>query len=129
MITCDDKIGHLFDFYRERFIPAYADLVGYVGGKPLQVSNELDNVLSHLAQCYNPNFDDAKKNENVDKALNHLTRVTLDCYKLLWVDINKILVTVAEDSKRGFSLTALNQILCNSIMNSKTKHRLPDKWK
>ncbi|NMX22201.1 hypothetical protein C5S30_07260 [ANME-1 cluster archaeon GoMg4] len=90
-------IDELFAFYREEFIPAYSDLVGYIGDKPQQMLIELENVLSHISQQFNPETDAQTKDKNVDKAYNHLVRVTLDCYKLLWVNLYEQLKRIEED--------------------------------
>lgn len=99
--TLDD----LFDFYRNTFVPAYADLVGYVGNKPAQTLIELENTLGHIAQYYNPNLETIKKEENLKKAYSHLIRNTLDCYKSLWVEMNKDLKKINDDvDARAFVL-------------------------
>jgi hypothetical protein len=95
----------LFAFYRTEFIPAYSELVGYIGDKPQQVLIELENAVSHISQVFNPEATQQEKDENIEKAYNHLLRVTLDCYKLLWVSIHDQLKIIEGDqSKRKFGL-------------------------
>ena len=95
----------LFAFYRTEFIPAYSDLVGYIGDKPQQVLIELENAVSHISQVFNPEATQQEKDNNIEKAYNHLLRVTLDCYKLLWVSIHDQLKIIEGDqSKRKFGL-------------------------
>jgi hypothetical protein len=95
----------LFAFYRNEFIPAYSDLVGYIGDKPLQILIELENAVSHISQVFNPEATQQEKDKNIEKAYNHLLRVTLDCYKLLWVSIHDQLKIIEGDkSKRKFGL-------------------------
>lgn len=81
------EIDDVSKFYRDIFLPAYADLISYIVEKPEQISFELEAALSHIAQSYNPDINDTKKKENIQKAMGHLERATLDCYKLLWVEI------------------------------------------
>ncbi len=90
-------IDELFEFYKEEFVPAYSDLVGYIGDKPQQVLIELENVLSHLSQVFNPEVTPQKKSENLQKANDHLFRVTLDCYKLLWINMHDQLKRIEDD--------------------------------
>jgi len=98
-------IDELFEFYKKEFIPAYSDLVGYIGDKPQQVLIELENVLSHLSQLFNPDVTPEKKSVNLQKANDHLFRVTLDCYKLLWINIHDQLKRIeGDDSVRKLGL-------------------------
>ncbi len=90
-------IDELFGFYKGEFVPAYSDLVGYIGDKPQQVLIELENVLSHLSQLFNPEVTPQKKSENPQKAYDHLFRVTLDCYKLLWIKMHDQLKRIEDD--------------------------------
>ncbi len=96
---------NLFEFYRDVFLPAYSDFVGFTAKKPMQVLNELENTLAHLAQYYNPALNDIEKEENVRKSCDHLTRVTLDLYKLLWVEMHRELeLFYLDEKKRTFAL-------------------------
>ena len=98
-------IGQLFEFYKKEFIPAYSDLVGYIGDKPQQVLIELENVLSHLSQLFNLEVTPKEKSVNLQKANDHLFRVTLDCYKLLWINIHDQLKRIeGDDSVRKLGL-------------------------
>jgi len=98
-------VDELFEFYKKEFIPAYSDLVGYIGDKPQQVLIELENVLSHLSQLFNPEVTPEKKSVNLQKANDHLFRVTLDCYKLLWINIHDQLKRIeGDDSVRKLGL-------------------------
>jgi len=98
-------VDELFEFYKKEFIPAYSDLVGYIGDKPQQVLIELENVLSHLSQLFNPEVTPQEKSVNLQKANDHLFRVTLDCYKLLWINIHDQLKRIeGDDSVRKLGL-------------------------
>ncbi len=78
-------IADVFKFYREEFVPAYSDLVTFIGEKPEQILVEIENTLSHISQYFNPRISEMDKNKNVEKSYNHLVRATLDCYKLICV--------------------------------------------
>ncbi|MBA5942082.1 MAG: hypothetical protein H0M93_01955 [Methanophagales archaeon] len=98
-------IDEIFAFYRCEFIPAYSDLVGYIGDKPRQVLIELENVLSHLSQNFNPKVDQKDKAKNLQMAYDHFVRATLDCYKLLWVNLHDQLKMIeADESVRKLGL-------------------------
>jgi len=92
------KLDDVFKFYREYFVPAYSDLVALLNAKPEQIVTEIENTLSHVAQCFNPELPDSKKEENVIKAYNHLVRASLDCYKLLCVALMKKIEKIYGDS-------------------------------
>lgn len=81
------SIKDVIEYYRSTFVPAYADLVSTTGNKPHQVLVEIENFNSHLIQCLqHPDTDLGKR--NISRALTHLQRGTLDCYKLIFVELN-----------------------------------------
>ena len=90
-------IEEVFEFYRTEFVPAYSDLVGYIGDKPLQMVIELENTFAHISQYFNNELNIQEKDKNLEKAYDHLVRVTLDCYKLLWVTMHGELETIEKD--------------------------------
>ena len=90
-------IEEVFEFYRTEFVPAYSDLVGYIGDKPLQMVIELENTFAHISQYFNPELNIQNKDKNLAKAYDHLVRVTLDCYKLLWVTVHEELEAIEKD--------------------------------
>ncbi len=90
-------VEEVFEFYRTEFVPAYSDLVGYIGDKPCQMVIELENTFAHISQYFNPELDIQDKDKNLAKAYDHLVRVTLDCYKLLWVNIHEELEVIEKD--------------------------------
>ena len=95
----------VFEFYRTEFVPAYSDLVGYIGDKPRQMMIELENTFAHISQYFNPELDIQDKDKNLAKAYDHLVRATLDCYKLLWVTMHEQLKDIEKDeSKRKLGL-------------------------
>lgn len=60
-----------------------------------------------MAQNYNPSLSPEDKKENLIKAKSHLMRLTLDCYKLLWV-------VLEEDLKRVYD-NSLARIFCVNL--------------
>ena len=79
MITDNQAV---FRYYREQFLPIYADLVAMRGEKFNAINNEIANAFSHLASA---NSKDTFDQVNAEKALNHLQQGTLDAAKLLWL--------------------------------------------
>ncbi len=100
-----DSIDDLFKFYREEFLPAYSDLVGYIADKPTLLLTQIESTFTHIAQYFNPQLNESLKSENLHKAKTHLIRVTLDCYKLLWASMHSDLKKIEKDKyKRKFAL-------------------------
>ena len=98
-------IEEVFEFYRTEFVPAYSDLVGYIGNKPQQLVIELENTFTHTSQYFNPELNIQDRDKNLAKAYDHLVRATLDCYKLLWVTMHEQLKAIEEDkAKRKLGL-------------------------
>lgn len=97
--------NEIFEFYRTEFVPAYSDLVGYIGDKPQQILIELENTLAHISQFFNHELDHQDENINLEKAHDHLVRATLDCYKLLWVHIyDQLKIIEKNESNRKLGL-------------------------
>ena len=91
----------VFVLYRERFIPIYSDFVSLTAIKPKQILIEQENVLAHLSQAQNPNIDPQLQKDNLEKARNHMIRVTLDLHKLVWAETKEKLDSfVLNDKKR-----------------------------
>lgn len=98
-------IDDFFNFYRSEFLPAYADLVAFLAVKPKQILTEIENTFSHIAQYSNTSLEKSIREDNLRKANDHLVRVTLDCYKLLWVQLKHELDNIYfDDTKRAFTL-------------------------
>lgn len=73
--------------------------------KPKQILTEIENTFSHIAQYFNPSLDISLREDNLRKAMDHLVRVTLDCYKLLWIQLKHELDDIYfDDTKRAFTL-------------------------
>ncbi len=98
----DQQLKGLCDlskYYRDEFIPAYADVVVYLSAKPDETLLEIENILSHVFQVLNPELNDVKKTENIEKAKGHIERATLDCLKIIWGDIGELLQDVNNDEE------------------------------
>lgn len=99
--------------YQEKFVPIYARLVAFSNEKPQQILIELSNILAHTIQTYNPDLDKEAKDKNYDKAGNHLTRITLDCHKLLLAYLDEKLehLIIKDDKKRLAFNKGLSDVL------------------
>lgn len=98
-------IDDLFKFYREECVPAYSDLVGYIADKPVQFLIEIENAFAHVAQFHNPETTPEEKATNISKAKDHLMRVTLDSYKMLWTEMESDISQIHEDDfKRKYCI-------------------------
>ena len=85
----EPTIQVVVDYYHNFFVPAYADLVAFLGDKPVQVLVEIENYNSHMMRAMEDGSADGVISSNLKKAKGHLQRGTLDCYKLLFVHINR----------------------------------------
>lgn len=98
------SIYELFEFYRDNFVPAYSDAVAFTWKKETQSLIELENCLAHIAQYHNPSLDQEIRDDNLKKANDHLIRVTLDSYKVVWLEMNNIIDGLYSDDKiRAFA--------------------------
>tara|TARA_R110000751_G_scaffold35094_1_gene86567 strand:- start:707 stop:1378 length:672 start_codon:yes stop_codon:yes gene_type:complete len=76
----------VYRFYNEVFKLLYADLVAVTAQKSEQVSFELQACLDHIVVAQTCN-DTAISEDNFRKAHGHLVRASLDCAKLLWIEL------------------------------------------
>ena len=89
--------------YKEEFLPAYSDLVGFIADKPSNMLLDIENTFSHLMVHFSEQNSPGISQDNLDKAYNHLIRLTLDCHKLLWATMNKTIdELIGNESKRKF---------------------------
>ena len=97
----------IFALYRERFVPIYSDFVSLKAVKPKQILIEQENILAHLSQSYNPSISTQLQKENLEKAYNHMVRVTLDLHKLVWAASKERLdyFVLNEKNRLAFNLT------------------------
>ncbi len=98
-IPCDELL-ELHSIFKKQFRGAYADLVSYLADKPQQVLIELENTLAHIIQSVDPDYDDFVRIENLKKAKAPLLRATLDCYKLLWVELKREINRIYSDTDK-----------------------------
>lgn len=93
----DKSLCKLSKFYRDNFIPAYADVIVVKNFKPEEILLEIENILSHFVQILNPGIDSDQKKENINRARGHIERATLDCLKIVWTEQSKNLSKINGD--------------------------------
>lgn len=93
------SIETFFQLYQDKFVVAYANLVALAVAKPKQTLIEESNILSHIAQCYNPSLSNEEKQKNLEKAFNHLERTIIDLNKLLWAELDEKLKPYVANEK------------------------------
>jgi len=93
------SLKYIKDYYYNTFVPAYADAVASIGDKPIQLLIEQENTLAHIIASIDDNGDD-----NLKKAIAHLERATLDCYKIIWVVYKEKLEYFIKIDKTNFAL-------------------------
>lgn len=114
-------LSELFKAYN-RFKDAYADLVAYIQDKPLEILVEVENAFSHLMVALeSPEAEEARV--NLSKAVSHLQRATLDCYKLLWVRLGEDLESLLRDQKKRLALSVKEQEFWSKWEKFKEKSR------
>lgn len=119
------SIEELFEFYRNNFIPAYSDAVAFTGRKETQNLIELENCLAHIAQYHNPSLDKKTKDDNLKKANDHLVRVTLDSYKITWLEMNRIIDGLFSDDKiRAFATKTTEEEFIKRYKSFKEKAQI-----
>lgn len=108
-------VKSMYQFYREYFIPAYADLTVFTLAKYEEVMNGIHDAFFHVMQSFNDGADVSVQKDNINKAHNHMIRATLDCYKIMWVELKKQIDEVYSDSaKRAFcfSISLQDVMIC-----------------
>jgi len=95
----------LVSLYKEWFKPAYADLVAYIAKKPENILTEIENTFSHLMIALDNSEDENIRKDNLKKAHNHLARATLDCYKILWIELEKDINSIYHSDAKRLALT------------------------
>jgi hypothetical protein len=93
----DKSLCKLSKFYRDNFIPAYADVIVITNYKPEEILLEIENILSHFIQILNPGIDSVQKSENINRARGHIERATLDCLKIVWTEQSMNLSKINSD--------------------------------
>ena len=107
-------------FYKEVFLPVYADVVIFLNDKPIQILVEIENIFSHLMIFFDKKNPRDERIDNLNKAYNHLLRVTLDSYKILWVEISKFIDSlVSDEEKRKFVIIPKPRVIMTEYIYSK----------
>lgn len=114
-----EEIKTLLRYYSDTFVVAYADLVALTADKPVQVLVEIENFNSHLVSALQGNHGDDVVSSNLKKALDHLKRGTLDCYKLLFAELDSRI----REFVKGLSVTDIEFGLGTAYFDTLSKWR------
>lgn len=87
-----------YSLYNDVFLPIYSDLVALTGDKPAQILVEQENILAHIIRA---NTNTYSFDTEMNKAINHLYRVTLDSLKLSWLELKTIVDSYVNAEKGG----------------------------
>lgn len=72
----------LYQQYNNPVKPLLAEIEAVYEKFPLALYNEIRAMNDHVARAFTA-VDDAKAKEQIEKAANHINRITRDCYKFL----------------------------------------------
>ncbi|EHQ34405.1 hypothetical protein [Methanoplanus limicola] len=92
MISAEDY-NYLINNY---FLIVYADCLAYLGQKPVEVLIEMESAFMHFS-IYSNEKNEEIRAENLQKAYNHIVRATLDCQKLIWLQMHELIEGIYKD--------------------------------
>lgn len=78
------NINAIYAEYRKNLKPLIAEIESIRQKFPTGILNEIRSCFDHISRCYLSD-DDKKIQINVDRAMGHIRRAQLDCYKTLIV--------------------------------------------
>ena len=107
------NIDDFFCYYKEKTIPVYADFIAVAGYKPEQILIEESNALAHIGQYFNLSISQKERVANLQKAINHLHRLTLDLHKLVWYETSIILDVVVLSNKKRLAFNISDSEIFN----------------
>lgn len=115
-------LKEFINFYKNTFTPIYADTVAFLADKPAQIIIELENTFAHLTKYLDRDNATPVRNDNLTKAYNHLLRTTIDCYKMLWVEMDEqIEFFMGNDNSRKFAVNIPENEATTLWLNFKEK--------
>ena len=108
------------DLINNYFLVSYADCIAYLGQKPIEVLIEIESAFMHFS-VYSNEKESEIKEENLQKAYNHIVRATLDCQKLIWLKMHELIEGLYMDtSMRKYCVNESEQTLvskCNTFFD------------
>ena len=97
-------------FYHGPFKTAFSKYTGFVLEKDEHILTAIESSHSHLMQYFQHKDADASIGQhNLSKAMGHLQRATLDCYKLLWVYLDQEIHELIVDPDKRLSCIKLKE--------------------
>lgn len=101
------KIQSCYEQYCGIIKPLIAQIEASSEKMPLPLLNEIRAFNDHVARCYYGNPSEEYIEEQVDKAVRHIVRMTLDCFKCLNV-IQYQKIETFESHTRNVDLTVID---------------------
>lgn len=85
------RMFYYFDFKEKDVMDKIIDNIDFnhIGNIPKQALIEFNNFMSHVCAAYSLSDEDKKTDifsKNIERAINHIKRGTLDCYKIIIKD-------------------------------------------
>ncbi|KAF1078014.1 hypothetical protein [Methanogenium sp. MK-MG] len=120
------SIDEYNDLINNYFLVSYADCLAYLGQKPIEVLIEMESAFMHFS-VYSNEDDPEIKEENLQKAYNHIVRATLDCQKLIWLKMHELIEGLYKDTNmRKYCVNESEHTLvnkCNTFFDLAKKAR------
>lgn len=124
----------LYQQYNIPVKPLLAEIEAVYEKFPLALYNEIRAMNDHVARAFTAN-DDAKARQQIEKAFNHINRITRDCYKFLNLFYKKeaekfdrsicsVEPRTTEDYKRMADYGSLSDDATNLVELAKQKEHL-----
>ncbi len=129
MIAIRVTVDNYNSLFRDSFLVAFADCVAYFKDFDIGVASELEGAFMHL-NVYLFDRDQKTRDANLRKAYYHVVRATLDCRKLIWIDINLKLKKYCNDKYIRERCTKIPEYeflsRCNLFFNKSDEVRLKE---
>jgi hypothetical protein len=108
MATLHSKLAPLYQAYGETVKPLIAEIEIRQEKHPAQLYNEIRAFNDHVSRCYRDGVTDEEIDKQVVKAMGHIERLVLDCYKFLNIHCHEKTVKWFEKWTKRVDLSAVN---------------------
>ncbi|MDR3365870.1 MAG: hypothetical protein LBO71_02750 [Prevotellaceae bacterium] len=108
MNSLQSKLAPLYEIYSSTIKPLIAAIEVQQEKQPSQLYNEIRAFNDHVARCYRKGITDDEVDIQAAKAMGHLERLALDCYKFLHVYYHDKAVIKFEKEVRKVDLSTVS---------------------
>lgn len=98
--TVDMTMQEIYKQYLEIICPFIVLLEAEDNEFPIEIMNEIRAIFTHIARC-EMSSDETVKENNVEKARNHLKRAILDCFKYSCLTYNNKRKQLRDDYRKA----------------------------